>query len=212
MDELKQELANQKDEIAVLRKKNTGQDHLLSNLMRRMKPRAGTLATAPEVTKDEGQQTTFEVNRIRRADNEVPVAFTAGLTHSVLHAGAHQNIVFDHVETNKGNGYSPHHGVFTAPVSGLYVFYTSILAYNDREVWCQMVVNGVNKASVYARGTDNRHDQGSQVIIIQLQQGDDISVQNVAADDAIYGDGTIYSTFSGFLLQQDFSEAGTVVG
>ncbi|XP_045206763.2 complement C1q-like protein 4 [Mercenaria mercenaria] len=185
--------------------------------MRRMKPRAGTLVTAPEVSKDGVQQTIFEVNRIRRADNEVPVAFTpvaftAGLTHTIPHAGAHQNIVFDHVETNKGNGYNPHHGVFTAPVPGLYVFFTSILADNNREVWCQIVVNGVIKASVYARGTDTRHDQGSQVMIIQLQQGDTISVQNLAADYAIYGDGDIYSTFSGFLLQQDFSEAGTVVG
>jgi hypothetical protein len=37
-------------------------------------------------------------------------------------------------------------------------------------------------------------------------------VQNVATDDAIYGDPTIYWTFTGFLLQQDFSEAENVVG
>ncbi|XP_060581502.1 complement C1q-like protein 4 [Ruditapes philippinarum] len=151
-------------------------------------------------------------DRIRRAENEVTVAFTAGLTKRALHVGAHQNIVFDHVETNVGNGYNPHHGVFTAPVPGLYVFYTSVLADNDREVWCELIVNGAIKASVYARGTDGRHDQGSQALVIQLKQGDDIAVQNVAADDAIYGDPTIYSTFTGFLLQQDFSEAGNVVG
>ena len=152
------------------------------------------------------------MNRIRRLENEDIVAFTAGLTKRELHMGAHQNIIFDHVETNVGNGYNSHHGVFTAPVSGLYVFYTSVLADNNREIWCELVVNGAIKASVYARGTDGRHDQGSQALVIQLNQGDDVAVQNVAADDAIYGDPTIYSTFSGFLLQQGLVDAGNIVG
>ena len=155
----------------------------------------------------------FTVNRIRRADNEVTVAFTAGLTHSVVHVGLHQNIVFDHVETNLGNGYNPHHGVFTAPVSGLYFFYSSILTGNNEEVWCQIAVNGVQKGSIYGRGTDGRHDQGSQALVVSLQQGDDVAVQNIYNDHSIFGStAEIYSTFSGFLLQQSFSQSGTIIG
>ena len=33
-----------------------------------------------------------------------------------------QNIVFDHVDLNQGQGYDKTTGVFTAPVSGLYQF------------------------------------------------------------------------------------------
>jgi hypothetical protein len=55
-----------------------------------------------------------------------------------------------------------------------------------------LIVNGAIIATVYARGTDGRHEQGSQALVIQLKQGDDIAVQNVATDDAIYGDPTIY--------------------
>ena len=152
----------------------------------------------------------FSVNRIRRAENEVIVAFTVGLTSTVQHAGPHQNIVFDHVETNVGNGYNPHHGVFTAPVSGLYLFYSSILSEHDGEVRAQIVVNGVFKASIY--GSNDRFDQGSQAIVVSLQQGDDVAVQNRDNDHAIYGDAYIYSTFSGVLLQQSFSQSGSIVG
>jgi hypothetical protein len=140
------------------------------------------------------------------------VAFTVGLTHLFLHAGPHQNIVFDHVETNIGNGYNSHHGVFTAPVSGVYLFYSSILSNNNGEVWCQIVVNGSYKASIYTRGTDGRHDQGSLAIIVYLHQGDDVAVQNLANDHAIYSDSYIYSTFSGVLLQQSFSQLGSILG
>ncbi|XP_045206771.2 complement C1q tumor necrosis factor-related protein 3-like [Mercenaria mercenaria] len=207
IDELKQELTNQKDEIKSLHKKSIGQDRLISRLLRRTKARAGSSAPASEDNVEEVQKISVQsnVNRIKRSMNKATVAFTAGLTHIFDHAGVRQNIVFDHVETNLGNGYNPHHGVFTAPVSGLYVFYSSILADMDREVWCRIVVNGNNKASVNARGTNGRYDQGSQAIDVQLQQGDDVSVQNAAADDSIYGDAKIYSTFSGFLLQQDVS-------
>ncbi|KAL4240090.1 hypothetical protein ACF0H5_000884 [Mactra antiquata] len=137
------------------------------------------------------------------------VAFSAGLSKSMLHAGAHQNIIFDTVQSNIGNGYNSHHGVFTAPQEGTYVFHSSILAYNNREVWCRFVINGTPSTAIYARGTDNRHDQGAQMIIVSLNQGDDVSVQNTAADDAIYGDASIYTTFSGFLLQ---GESEAVIG
>jgi hypothetical protein len=134
------------------------------------------------------------------------------LTAPFFHAGAHQNVVFDLVETNIGNGYSTHHGVFTAPVSGLYLIYSSILAAHGAEIWCQIVVNGVNKGSVYARGTDGRHDQGSQAILVQLKKGDDVAVQNHYNDHAVYSDVDIYSTFSGVLLQQSYFQGGTVFG
>jgi hypothetical protein len=145
----------------------------------------------------------FSVNRIQQTkDNELTVAFTAGLSKSVDNLGAHQNIPFDHVETNIGNGYNPHEGVFTAPVSGLYVFHTSIFVDRNQEVFGELVVNGLIKASAYARSTDGRYDQGSQTLVIQIQQGDVVAVQNLIVKSELFGDPYIYSTFSGFLLQQ----------
>jgi hypothetical protein len=87
-----------------------------------------------------------------------------------------------------------------------------ILAAHGAEIWCQIVVNGVNIGSVYARGTDGRHDQGSQAILVQLQKGDDVAVQNHFNDHAVYSDGDIYSTFSGVLLQQSHFQDSSVIG
>ena len=145
------------------------------------------------------------VIRSRRQVSTTNVAFTAGLSKSILHASAYQNIVFDHVHTNIGNGYDSLTGIFTAPFSGTYVFFTSILVYNDREIFCRIVVNGANIADTYGRGTDGRLDQGSQSVIVQLQKGHQVSVQNKVNDDAIFGNQDLYSTFSGFLLHATFS-------
>lgn len=117
--------------------------------------------------------------------------------------GAHQNIVFDNVVTNKGDAYNPHHGIFVAPVTGTYVFTPTILAYNNAEVWCDLVVNNVAVARTYARGTDNRHDQGSITAVVSLTAGDDVAVQSTQNGDSIYGEPVSYTAFSGFLLAQE---------
>jgi len=59
---------------------------------------------------------------------ETPVAFFATLTSHIVHAGQNQTIAFDRVLTNVGNAYNAHVGLFTAPVSGIYVFSVSLLS------------------------------------------------------------------------------------
>lgn len=216
MIDLKEELLNQKDENEAWREKSIQNGRLISQLTRRIKmctwnSRRKHRDGKPVSAENGVQKSSKMSDRIRSIANEAAVAFTAGLSKTAQHVGAHQNVVFDHVETNIGNGYNPHHGVFTAPVSGLYVFFTSVLADHNREVWCNLVVNNVVKTSVYARGTDGRHDQGSQMIVTQLQQGDDVAIQNYEVDDAIYGSTFFYSTFSGFLLLQN-DDVNTIVG
>lgn len=134
---------------------------------------------------------------------EKPVTFFATLTDNILNMGAHQNIVFDNVVTNEGDAYNPHHGIFVAPVTGTYVFTPTILAYNNAEVWCDLAVNNVAVARVYARGTDNRHDQGSITAVVSLTAGDDVAVQSTRNADSIYGEPVSYTAFSGFLLAQE---------
>ena len=53
------------------------------------------------------------------------VVFSAGLTHdqNILHA---ENVVFDKVFTNVGNGYNSTTGVFTCPMAGTYAFQVKI--------------------------------------------------------------------------------------
>ncbi|XP_045195286.1 heavy metal-binding protein HIP-like [Mercenaria mercenaria] len=149
-------------------------------------------------------------SKIRRyADNTV--GFFATLTQlSLAHLGAHQNIVFDDIVTNVGNAYNNHQGVFIAPVSGLYLITTSILSGPNKEIWADIVVNGTEIVRLNGRGTDGRHGNGAQTVVIALKKGDDVSVQNVRTDDDYWGDK--YSSFGGFLIQEFEMDSSSIVG
>ena len=100
------------------------------------------------------------------------VAFFATIDFiSIDHLGLHQNIVFEDVVTNIGNAYDNQHGVFNAPVSGLYIFTTSLMSDHSIEYWAEIVVNGKVIVRLNERGTDDRHGSAAQTIIIALKKG-----------------------------------------
>ena len=115
--------------------------------------------------------------------------------------GINQNIKFDNVRLNLGNGYHPGHGLFIAPKAGLYLFSSSLLTHhvNIVEIEAAITVNGNSVAKVYGHGDSGRHDQGSQTVLIRLNINDEVYVRNIdIANGYVYGDS--YSTFSGVLL------------
>ena len=100
------------------------------------------------------------------------VAFTAVLNQNRLsNYPAKTTVVFGKAVTNIGNGYNPDDGVFTAPYDGIYQFSATILADMNGEVWCSFLQNSKRVASVYARASDRRHDQGSITLVLQLMKG-----------------------------------------
>ncbi|XP_053374375.1 cerebellin-4-like [Mercenaria mercenaria] len=140
-------------------------------------------------------------NGRRQSYDNTVVAFSATLNQrNVEHIGVHQNIVFSDVITNIGNGYNNHHGLFIAPVSGLYMFSTTILSGQNVEYVAAIEINGSDVVRMFERGTDNRHGSATQTVIVQLKKGDDVAVQSLSADHTYWGDR--YSSFSGVLLQE----------
>lgn len=107
-------------------------------------------------------------------------------------------IQFDNVLTNVGQGFDKYTGVFTVPVNGTYSFQTTILTDKDSEVWAYIAVNGIFKAYLNARGTDNRHGSGSQSLVITLLEGDQVTIRNRRDGGMIYG--LSYTTFGGYLV------------
>ena len=99
-----------------------------------------------------------------------------------------ENIVFERAVTNVGDAYDPTNGKFTAPVSGVYQFSSSIMADNSAEVWCRFTLNDKPVAYIYARGTDQRHNQGSQTVILQLNKGEysRLSLSRIPRDSLKY--------------------------
>ncbi|KAL4235051.1 hypothetical protein ACF0H5_006689 [Mactra antiquata] len=162
--------------------------------------------------KDESNEISGASNRIRRQQVEIGnVAFTVILTKQLTNLGLNQNVIFNVVETNIGNAFNPHHGVFVAPLSGTYVFHVAVFAFYNSESWCKIVVNGINKVDAYAHGETGRHDMASQTLIVHLNQGDDVAIQSGRAGDNFYGDGNKWTSFSGFMLRSDAEVVGSNV-
>lgn len=148
----------------------------------------------------------------RQAENEAPVAFYAALTDHITHAGQLQNIPFDYVLTNIGDAYTAHAGLFTAPVSGIYVFSATVTSYPHHNALFSFLKNGSPVSHMHPHSNDDSpaYDTASQTIVLRLNKGDDISVANRYADESLFGHR--HSVFSGFLLQQIYTEDPSIVG
>lgn len=128
------------------------------------------------------------------------VSFSARLSKSVEDLAPWTTLIFQDIIINKGNAYSSQTGIFTAPLSGVYVFYTHILAANRSIEMC-LQHNGRTKLWLYVNGPG--HGGDSNLIVLQLTKGDEIKV----VKHGPYGAKPFYvhpvwSTFSGYMIYQ----------
>lgn len=109
-------------------------------------------------------------------------------------------IIFDTERLNIGAGYHNQHGLFIAPVRGIYVFSVTILSSSGGHprIEVDLMKNDIVLVSAFAHGSID-HDQGSVTVPVELDAGDEVWVQLEYPDDtSIWGNG--YTSFSGFLL------------
>lgn len=137
-------------------------------------------------------------------NTEQPVAFHAVAEASQSHLGKGQNIIFETVLLDLGNGFHVNHGVFEAPAAGVYVFSVSVM--NVRGSNPGMYVNFVKNGGVLSRGmadgSQGGYSQGSITAAVQLQVGDEVWCEVYYPEDSGQIFGGRYSTFTGFLLFQ----------
>ena len=148
-------------------------------------------------------------NRIRQVENETPVAFLATLTDHAQNLGANQNVAFDNVVTDIGDAYNAHGGIFIAPVSGIYIFSTTIMSSHKTNSHFALKRNGTRVTQLYYHGNAlYAYDTTGVTVVLELTKGDDISIVNLDADKDVHGHH--YSSFTGFLLQETYDEIGVV--
>ncbi|KAL4226161.1 positive regulation of dendritic spine morphogenesis [Mactra antiquata] len=148
---------------------------------------------------------------IRQAEFESPVAFYAHLgNHHFEHAGVNQIIIYDSIVTNVGNGYNDSLGAFTAPVDGIYVFSSTMVALQHRNAHSSFFKNSDRINTMFASGVESQYDTSSSTIVLQLSKGDVITVRNGDADTSIHG--YDHSSFSGFLLTGLNNNQNVIIG
>ena len=130
---------------------------------------------------------------------ETPVAFTAGMTaYSPFRLGA--IMVFHHVITNIGRGYSSGSRKFTAPRDGTYVFTVTAVSYDSNHLRLDIVHDGVGKVRTMSENTV-RYQTGNNLVVLELDRGDAVwtSVKRITGRG--YATESVpLTTFSGFIL------------
>lgn len=138
-------------------------------------------------------------------DSHRQVAFTAGIAHGVLGDETLTDIIYRDVITNLGGGYNQTNGVFTAPVSGTYVFFTTVVSWDDGNISTDIVLNGKNQVRTFAdsRGFHTPeqyvYQTGTKLVCLLLQVGDRVWVRKYSGTRSIVHP-TPMHTFSGYLL------------
>ena len=102
--------------------------------------------------------------------------------------------IFSDVLLNAGGGYNQRTGVFTCPVSGLYLMLTSILSNHkgaNRNVYCNLMQN--NNRMVHVPAHHVKYVSASVPVFLNLAAGDVVKWSCGSWDHVYEGDSTVFS-------------------
>jgi hypothetical protein len=116
---------------------------------------------------------------------------------NVHHSTVNTAIPFEVTRTNVGKAMNPSTGIFTAPRPGKYFFTYSGISNADYS-HIELHLNGVLMGTAYSgsyTATFSHH------ATLQLSQGDQIRLFLTLG--AVYGDGRLFTSFVGILIEED---------
>ncbi|KAK3597953.1 hypothetical protein CHS0354_042300 [Potamilus streckersoni] len=112
----------------------------------------------------------------------------------------------DYNVTPSGNAYNPTISLFTCPVSGTYLFFTSILSVpHIRTVQTELVYEGLGKGSANAFN-DVDVDQGITAVALHCSAGHWVWVRCMSGSQTWEG---TFSSFTGILMGPDVLATAT---
>ena len=127
-------------------------------------------------------------------------AFFASLVkHPYTVTGVNAVVKFEDARVNRGQGYNPSTGVFTAPRKGLYHISCLILGMTGNDMHYQLNKND----AVYTNGYVSKGPYISSTIsaLVDMKKGDRVFIKHsISGSEKIKG--AHYSTFSGYFLQE----------
>ena len=136
-----------------------------------------------------------------------PIAFLVELGKDLVNPAAGAHVVFDVIHLNDGGAYNNVHGVFTAPVAGVYHFTLELSFPNSNVshgIYVYLMKTSTEIGYIYFDGTANRWLKHSTTATIHLAKGDDIWAKVIGrSGDSKIGGCCYHSIFSGFLIRAD---------
>lgn len=145
-------------------------------------------------------------NLVNRSYSDHATAFYAYLSKRVKSPCVHQTLIFDTVITNVGGSYNRHDGVFTAPVTGVYVFNWNIYSSFKGDITSELMVNSVRKGGQRSDSRVTNEDHSSSgCVVVSIRRGDVVFIRihptHTLNGGIISYPGVYESSFSGWLLK-----------
>ena len=98
--------------------------------------------------------------------------------------GPHHTLIFDHIETNIGNGYSGHTGAFIAPHNGVYLFFYTVFGTHPSYISIEITVNGFARGAIFVdnQAAPSVYTGSTGVAVFALSQGNDCFIRTHSTD------------------------------
>ncbi|XP_033760927.1 uncharacterized protein LOC117342779 [Pecten maximus] len=136
---------------------------------------------------------------VRVPSEEAVGAFSVSLSRSMdLHANF--VLTYDEVNLDKGGNYNKVDGVYTAPISGVYVFTWTSTGTTTDDVFTELVVDGSSRGTILADGDQYHWDSATGLIVTPVAAGDHVFIRSKRGGHLYSEDYYGKVTFSGWRL------------
>ncbi|XP_066515970.1 complement C1q and tumor necrosis factor-related protein 9B-like isoform X2 [Hoplias malabaricus] len=143
-----------------------------------------------------------DIDALKREKEASKVFFSAALRKfgTLGPFSEETTVTYSHVFINKRNGYDNTTGVFTAPVSGVYLFLFYHHALGGESAYLSLTKNGERVVTTgHHKNTQEGSSNGANAVTIQLNKGDLMRIR-LWAGSWVFDDDKNYTTFTGILL------------
>lgn len=126
------------------------------------------------------------------------IAFDAELKSPLKGIRSGQKIIFPVIRENIGGGYDAGNGVFTAPLSGVYVFQWTTVVTELVSTETVLVVDGKRRALNKCNSNKANNDSCTKITIVKLAPGERVWIKCILGNSSINDYES--SSFIGFRL------------
>ncbi|XP_063401935.1 heavy metal-binding protein HIP-like [Mytilus trossulus] len=140
-----------------------------------------------------------EIALKEQKDKQIRPAFFSTLSKTFVLSNSNKVLIFEGVKVNRGGGYDPLSGIFTAKRDGLYHFSCVIYGESGKGVGYQLNKNDL----LYVRGYSNNGEYGASSIsvLVELKKGDRVYIKHRHSGQTEAVIGNDHSSFGGYFLQ-----------